>query len=293
MARTDDSARRRWDALGLTLPSGDADEVCGLLAPITVGVEFCPAPDDRIRLKVYLRGDAVDGARDFAAAVLERYGIDPATCDPRIETVEDGRWVERYQAQLVPFDLGERFTVLPSGAGVVPRGRRGLRLVPGRAFGTGEHPTTQLCAAQLERRVRQGSRWLDLGCGTAILAIVARLSGAAHVLALDDDPDAVEVAREVLAGNGVAEGIEVRGGSIGDLGSQTFDGIVVNISAPFFLDSAAGLASHLAPAGVLIASGFIRETAPVVEAALVSSGLHVQERGSREPWVMLVAGRRD
>jgi len=286
-----DEALRRWDALGLTLPSADADEICGLLAPITLGVECCPADGDRTRVRVYLRPGGVAGAPAFAADVIERYGIDPATCDARIETVEDGRWVERYQAQLVPFDLGRGFTVLPSGRGQAPPGRRGLLLVPGRAFGTGEHPTTQLCAAELERRVRPGSLWLDVGCGTAILSMVARYCGAARVLAVDDDPDAVEVAGEVLAGNGLAEGIEVRLGRLEDLGAEAFDGIVVNISAPFFDAAAPGLAGRLRPDGLLIASGFIGETAAGVESALAAAGLRLLERESREPWVVLVASR--
>src|SRR5213075_275452 len=92
--------------------------------------------------------------------------------------------------------------------------REPIVLVPGMAFGTGEHETTRLCAAALERLVVPGSRWLDVGTGTGILAIVAARCGATKVVAVDNDPEAAHVALEVVRRNGLEDSIEVLEGSL-------------------------------------------------------------------------------
>ena len=91
----------------------------------------------------------------------------------------------------------------PGVAAPEPAGKLNIRLVPGRAFGTGEHPTTRLCRRVLEQRVRRGRRWLDLGGGSGILTTVSLLLGASEVVCADTDPEAVSVAREVLEANGL------------------------------------------------------------------------------------------
>jgi ribosomal protein L11 methyltransferase len=291
MTRDGKRATRRWDALTLKLASADVDEICGRLGPITDGIECLALPTGDTRVKVFLRPSEADGARAFADGVLQAYGLDPERCDPRIETVEDGHWVERYQQTLHPIDIGTGFTVLPTAVGTAGAGRVGIQLVPGRAFGTGEHPTTQMCTAQLEQRVEPGSRWLDVGCGTAILSIVASQTGAGHVLALDNDPDAADVANEVLACNGMTEGVEVVCGTLGSLPPGTFDGLVANISAPFFSDFGTDLAARITPGGVLVASGFIVDHAGDVEGALQTAGLSIVHRQSQGDWALRIAKR--
>ena len=126
--------------------------------------------------------------------------------------------------------------------------------------------TTRLCAAALEQQVAAGSRWLDLGTGTGLLAIVAVRCGASRVLAVDNDPQAVSVATSVVAANGAGDRVEVREGSIADRGGETFDGIVANIQSSFFLASAPEIAAAMADRGVLLASGLLVEDLPEVEA---------------------------
>ena len=115
-----------------------------------------------------------------------------------ITDVGDEGWVEAWQRSLAPIPLGTRFVVLPHENLPAPASREPIRLIPGMAFGTGEHATTRLCAGVLEDLVVPGSRWLDLGCGTGILAIVAARLGASSVAALDLDPQAAQVAEEVV-----------------------------------------------------------------------------------------------
>ena len=180
----------------------------------------------------------------------------------------------------------------PTGRGV-PAGRRiPIRLVPGRAFGTGEHATTQLCAEQLERQVVRGSRWLDLGCGTGLLCIVAAGCGAGEVLALDVDPEAVRVARAVLRDNRPSARVVLALGSLETAATRLWDGIVVNINVAFLLGAAASLAARLEAGGWLIASGFLVDDVPALLDTFGRAGLSEHRRLERRSWAALVLQRR-
>lgn len=204
--------------------------------------------------------------------------------------IADGRWVERYQAGLRPLPLGERFVVVPGDRLPDPSDRAEIRLAPGQAFGTGEHATTRLCAAWLETRVAPGQRWLDLGTGSGVLAVVAARLGA-QVQALDIDQDAVEVARAVIRDNGVPDVVRVRRGSTGSWQGPPADGVVANISERYFFEHASEIAGVLKPTGCLVASGFLAEDAREVEAALAAAGLAVAARSAEGAWRSAVAVR--
>ena len=164
-------------------------------------------------------------------------------------------------------------------------------LVPGRAFGTGEHATTQLCAEQLERCVQPGQHWLDLGCGSGILLLVAREFGVGRALGLEIDPAAVTTATEVLRGNGGHASIEVREGVLDDAPRGCWDGVICNISTVFLrmhLVDLAGLPQH---GGLLILSGLLEEDLDEVAARLPAAGLRELRRETRSAWAVLVAER--
>jgi ribosomal protein L11 methyltransferase len=280
-----------WRRLSASIPASLDDEIAAVLGAGSLGVEIVPAGAGLSAVRVYL-GPADDAAawRARAERILGAHGIAPSDGAIELAEIEDGDWVLRWQSALSPIALGARFVVLPHEGLDAPEGREAIRLVPGMAFGTGEHPTTRLCAQALEAQVAPGSRWLDLGCGTGILAIVAVFSGAVRVVALDADPEAAHVASEVVRANGLTGRIEVGTGSIGAV-SGTFDGIVANIQASFFLAEAAALSAALSPAGVLAISGFLVEDIPEIEAALSAARLTLFERSSDDPWACLVARR--
>jgi ribosomal protein L11 methyltransferase len=178
------------------VPDALDDEIATVLGAGSLGVEVAPSGPGMSELRVYL-GDADDTQawREKAGRVLAAHGLTSSEARLAVEKLEDGRWVERWQTSLAPIPLGLRFIVIPGANASVPGDREAIRLVPGMAFGTGEHETTRLCAAGLERLVVAGSRWLDLGTGTGLLSIIAARCGASRVLAIDNDPDAVDVAR--------------------------------------------------------------------------------------------------
>lgn len=170
-----------------------------------------------------------------------------------------------------------------------------IEIDPGLAFGTGEHPTTAMCLRALQRAVRPGDRALDLGTGTGILAIAAAKLGAAPVLALDIDPQAVRAAGENARRNGVAERVCARLGTLTPevAGEGPFQVIAVNIDGLTLERLAPLLARALAPGGRLVASGFLQESADALAQALSRHGLRTLERLEDPPWAALLAVKED
>jgi ribosomal protein L11 methyltransferase len=278
-----------WKAAVLRLPRELEDAFIGRLAGHTTGVISTPTEDGNILLNLFLRPDGIAQALEEAGRFLAESGLCGGGCGLHVESIQDGHWVERYQASLEPFPLGERFTVYPRGGQSGVSSRIPLLLLPGRAFGTGEHPTTRLCVEWLESMVLPGERWLDLGCGTAVLAIVAHHCGAKEILAIDNDPDAIEVAASVLRANGLAGRIALECRSIREQAEERWDGIVANISSPFLVEQAAALSAALKPEGRLLCSGFLVEDLAEVGGALAGSGLEIAGRSTSDGWVVMVA----
>jgi len=284
--------RRRWGRIDVRIPAECEDAFLGRLAGECLGAESSAEADGTIRFTVYMASPRdVDFAVETLKASFEALGIDRSAAILGSGVVEDGQWVERFQSRLQPFELGRRFLVVADGPATVPAGRSAIRLVPGRAFGTGEHPTTRLCAGLLELRVRSGDTWLDLGTGTGILAVVAVRCGAEKVLARDVDPDAIEVARDVLGANDVLNRVELAEGSLDGLSAAGVDGVVCNIAAPFFLDHGKDLAEVVRPGGRVVASGFLDGDLPEVAASLGRAGIRSQGSVMDGPWRALDALR--
>ncbi|HEX5042032.1 MAG TPA: 50S ribosomal protein L11 methyltransferase [Candidatus Polarisedimenticolaceae bacterium] len=282
--------RTGWAALAFQIPVALEEQLLQALAQGSLGSETRFASPGRCELLLYFQDVLTAAARvPDAHATLRAHGLDPAASRVRVVEVPDGRWAERWQEGLRPFPLGTRFAVHPSGVRDGLEERKPILLVPGRAFGTGEHGTTRLAAEALERHVAPGSAWLDLGTGTGLLALIAHHLGAGRVVARDTDADAVEVAREVLQVNGAADMVELALGSMERLAPASFDGVAANIVAPFFLAHATEVAALLRPAGVLLATGLLEDEATQIRRVLEHAGLHLEGMERALPWILLVA----
>jgi ribosomal protein L11 methyltransferase len=165
-------------------------------------------------------------------------------------------------------------------------------LDPGMAFGTGSHATTALCLAALSDLLgdRPGAAVLDVGTGSGLLAIAARKLGAGRVAANDNDPVAVEVARENAARNGVA--LELTSAPVGAIAGR-FDVVVANILANVLVALAPELAAKVAPGGVLLLSGILGSQEEEVRRAAVAAGLSPVPGGDRREgeWSLLALER--
>jgi len=191
-------------------------------------------------------------------------------------------WAARYQASLRPLPVGRRLVILPSPGAPNPFPHRlALRLEPGCAFGTGEHYTTASCLRVLDERLREGASVLDVGCGSGILAVAARLLGATEVVACDVDREAVRVARETAARNGVALRL-VTGGAEAVRGR--FGLVLANILAETLHQVLPLLKERLRPGGVLVLSGILLEKGPPLLEAAVERGLSLVERRTDGTW---------
>jgi ribosomal protein L11 methyltransferase len=156
------------------------------------------------------------------------------------------------------------------------------------AFGTGLHPTTQMCLQAVEEHLEPGAKVLDLGTGSGILAIAAAKLGAGSVLALDNDPLAVRVAQANVKSNGVQNAVTIELGSL-DKSRQEFELVLVNILARVIIELAdQGLADRVRPTGLMILAGIVVEQEAEVTAALREHGLGIIERRQEKDWVTLV-----
>lgn len=264
-------------------------------------------------VKTYLPLDAqAEDTRQRIEQALWHLGQMRPVGQLQARTVEEEDWANAWKQHYSVLRVGERTVVVPSWLEhAAAPGDVVLNLDPGMAFGTGLHPTTQLCLRLLERHALPGRRVLDLGTGSGILAIAAAKLGAGPVLALDNDPVAVEVAAENIARNGVAGAVRAAEGSLGagtamghwltgDFGegageqaaatapARQFDLIAANLIAKVLVILAADLAAALAPGGVLVSSGIIDTREADVAAAFEAAGLRQAERHVEGEWVALV-----
>ncbi|MHB8647247.1 MAG: 50S ribosomal protein L11 methyltransferase [Thermomicrobiales bacterium] len=213
------------------------------------------------------------------------------TVQPR----EDEDWANAWKEHFHVHRIGRSIVIRPPWQDYeVQPGDRVVTLDPGMAFGTGLHPSTQLCLIAVEDLVRTGDHLLDVGTGSGILAIAALRMGAAYVLGLDVEEVAVQAARS----NGTANGINAESFPliVGSLGPEehygTFDGVFANIIARIIRELAPYLYASVRPNGWLIASGIIIEREEEVWTALEAAGFVEITRGHMGDWVALRAWRR-
>lgn len=199
-------------------------------------------------------------------------------------TVRDAEWRDAWMAHARPVTIG-RLAVVPAWwrRSIAPD-RVVVRLDPGMAFGSGEHQTTQLCLAAIEQHLRAGSTVIDVGTGSGILAIAAAKLGADRVLAIDNDPVAVKIARANVKANGVGGRIAVRLAS--DLGRTRLraDLIVANLTAQGLPNILGGAARRLSPGGWFVGSGFSAVGVRGVVREISRVGLRVVRVTSLRGW---------
>lgn len=261
----------------------------GVVIDLGTGEEAAP---QQVTVKAYLTVDEgiAERRQKVEEALWHLHHIWPVIPNPTFTPILDQDWTAGWKESIPVLHLGRRVVVKPSWREYTAQpDELLLEMDPGLAFGTGLHPTTQLCVEALEDLVQPGTRVLDLGTGTGILALVAAKLGAADILAVDNDVNAVAVARRNARANAVAHQIRVLHGSLAEVG-EPYDLVVANILAHVIIDMAAsGLDTRIRRGGTLVVSGILEEQANDVAAALGARGLSVIERRQRESWVALIA----
>jgi len=214
--------------------------------------------------------------------------------------VMDEDWMSSWKQHYHPIPIGRRLLVLPAWIEQEDPRRVAVRIDPSMAFGTGTHPTTQLCLELIEEYTRPEMELIDVGCGSGILSIAALKLGARHALAVDIDTQAVRSTRENAAANQVLERVESGIGSVAEVLAGQFSIrqaplVLANILAPVIVRLfEAGLADLLAPGSesVMVLSGILDTQAGRVEEAALQHGLVVSDRRQQLDWVALAVKRK-
>jgi ribosomal protein L11 methyltransferase len=284
------------EILGRVAPAGTSVEPAFDLVEEGLGARVDPSRPAIVR--AYMpAGDDASQRRAVAVASealghLQAFGLRPIG-ELTTRIVHEADWAEAWKAHFPVLRVGRRVVIRPTWR----RHRRApadvvIALDPGMAFGTGLHPTTRLCLAELEsladRGLVAGRRVLDVGCGSGILAIGAILLGADAALGIDTDPIAVEATGANARRNRLGARIAARLGSLPS-GEPPFDVVLANLIAGVLVPLAPLLRAELREGGTLLASGIFVDREAEVRDAFESAGLSVRDRSTEGEWVALEA----
>lgn len=214
--------------------------------------------------------------------------------DPSFADREEEDWANAWKEHFQILRIGKSFVVRPSWREYDPLpDDRVIHLDPGMAFGTGLHPSTEMCMLFSEEIDLDGLDVLDVGAGSGILSIGAVRSGARHATAVEIDPVAARALAENVRLNDMEDQIDVMTGAIGDvpLGERLFPVVFANLIARILADNAEPIAQYVAPDGVVIASGIIDERERMVLDTFLPLGFEVAGRKQAGDWVALLLRR--
>jgi ribosomal protein L11 methyltransferase len=217
--------------------------------------------------------------------------------EPKFKFIEDEDWMAAWKKNYQPIEVGRGLLILPAWIEQTDMTRTAIKIDPAMAFGTGTHPTTQLCLALMEDRVKSGKPVIDVGCGSGILSIGALKLGASHALAVDIDPPSVKATLSNAILNDVDDNVEVALGSVEEIRQGLYSVqqaplVLVNILAPVIIRLFdAGLAELVSPGGSIILSGILADQAAGVRAKAEEKGLKFAEQRGIADWVGMVFGR--
>lgn len=275
-----------WATVVARVRPDDADLVSGLLWDAGVaGVEERPCPGEEL---VELRaGVPADMAAGVATTLAGRAEV-------RVEPVDGDDDLDRWREFARPWRAGGRLVVVPAwqeppnwvGADDVV-----LSIDPGRAFGSGAHPTTRMCLAELDRLVEPESAVADVGSGSGVLAVAAAVQGAALVAAIDVDPEAVRATAENAERNGVSAVVAPSTTPASELEAGAYDLVVANIASGTLVELAPALVRAVADDGTVIVSGILEEQVPAVLAAFEVEGFVLGATVVDDDWRTLLVRR--
>jgi ribosomal protein L11 methyltransferase len=211
----------------------------------------------------------------------------------RVEHLDDRPWERVWLDDFRATRFGRRLWVCPQGQRAPEPDGVVVDLDPGLAFGTGHHPTTALCLEWLDGAELAGRTLLDFGCGSGILAIAALKLGAAHAIALDHDPQAIEATRANAERNQVADRLFTGGPeALGQIGTRLpADLVVANILAGPLVTLAPTLIRQLRSGGDLALSGVLPDQVATVSAAYAEE-VRLGPTRIREDWALIIGTRR-
>src|SRR5687768_18396568 len=306
-----------WLEVSLTVNGELAEAVAEVLARFAPngvmteqGVKYTDdedagTPAGPITVRAYLEvNDQIEATRKKLEESLFYLGMIQPLPPPVYKQIADQNWMEAWKQHYKPILIGQRLVILPAWMDSPNPNRVAVKIDPGMAFGTGTHPTTQLCLELMEAivgaegRAERPLRVIDVGCGSGILSIAALKLGAKSALGVDIDPGSIKNARENADINHVGEELILGVGSVQEIldGKFAFNRaplVVANILAPVIIRLFdAGLTDLIEENGAIVLSGILQEQAQSVIVAGQAKGLKMIERRQIGDWVALTMSRR-
>ena len=294
------------DVMARFAPNGVVTESTGVkfLDEENEGVAVGP-----VSVRAYLEmNDQIEDTRQKLEEALFYLGMIQPLPAPTYKQIADQNWMEAWKQNYKPIPIGKRLMIVPAWMDSPEPKRIPIKIDPGMAFGTGTHPTTQLCLELIEKFFDHGpqttdhetsivhrpsSHVIDVGCGSGILSIAALKLGATSALGVDIDMESVVNSRENADKNEVGEEFIIGQGSVAELLAGNFAYksaplVVANILAPIIIRLFdGGLADLIEPGGEIILSGILAEQAEKVREAAAAKGLVLNEQRQINDWVAL------
>ena len=255
------------------------------------------------RIKLYLEVDGTEEKQlqklhKVLEALKKRAKKNLGSLEVSSQLLPETNWEESWKDNYPPQEIGEKLVVVPCW-NPEANGRIPVILDPGLTFGTGAHPSTQMCMEFMEQLVRDGMDVIDLGSGSGILSIAALRLGAARAIGVDIDPKAEDIARENAAYNDFGtDRFDAMTGNVTEdhdlmetLRAKHYDLVFVNIVADVIIGLAPVLKHFMDADTKVICSGILDVREAEVHQALTAAGLVIEQTRAKEDWRSLVAGR--
>ncbi|MGC8856325.1 MAG: 50S ribosomal protein L11 methyltransferase [Anaerolineae bacterium] len=260
-------------------------------------------PAGPITVRAYLEvNEQLEETRQKLEEALFYLGMIQPLPAPHYRQIADQNWMEAWKQRYQPIRIGQRLMVVPAWMEVSDPQRIPIKIDPGMAFGTGTHPTTQLCLELIEQVFERGlqsadpdsATVIDVGCGSGILSIAALKLGATRALGVDIDPESIKNSRQNADLNGIGAELILAQGSVGEILAGDFSLctaplVMANILAPVIIRLFdAGLAQLVQPNGWLILSGILLDQEEKARRAAQAKGLETIARRQMGDWVALL-----
>jgi len=301
-----------WLEVSLTVNGELAEAVADVMARFAYsgvmmeqGVKYTDdedagTPTGPITVRAYLEvNDQLEDTRQKLEESLYYLGMIQNLPSPIYRQIADQNWMEAWKQHYRPILIGQRLLILPAWMESPAPDRIPIKIDPGMAFGTGTHPTTQLCLELMEKcfddssLATRHSSLIDIGCGSGILSIAAIKLGASTALGVDIDSESIANSRENANTNGIGDEFILGVGSVQEILARQFlfkraPLVVANILAPVIIRLFdVGLADLVENNGTIILSGILQEQAEKVIEAARAKGLKLTEQRQMGGWVAM------
>jgi ribosomal protein L11 methyltransferase len=252
-------------------------------------------PSGPVKVFGYLVNDAnIEESRHRVEEALWHLHTIRELPQPQFKPIMEENWMSAWKEHYHPIPIGKKLLILPAWIKQEDTSRIAVKIDPSMAFGTGTHPSTQLCLELVEQYTHPKAPVIDIGCGSGILSIAALKLGASHALGVDIEEESVKATGENADANGVLDKVEAGLGSVAEIREGKFSikqapVVLANILAPILIRLFnAGMADLIEPGGVIILAGILAEQADGVLESASDHGLTYVERRQNGDWVALV-----